>query len=199
MLYTHTKQKLLPLLSANKKIGLFASGGFDSTVLLFVCLTIYKQHNLSSNLRIFTVPRYDDSITHASRIVKFLNEKFNTSLEISTVGNPDLPHEQQVLSGIMQARDLCDHLLIGDTSNPEHLLNGPTRVRSQSPRFVQPFFDWTKKQTVQLAYELGQLEKIAELTHTCTESIGARCGQCWQCCERAWGFSQNNLIDNGTM
>jgi hypothetical protein len=199
MLYIHSEQKLLPLLADNKKIGLFASGGFDSTLLLFVCLTIYQQHRLPLNLRIFTVPRHDDSIAHASRIVNFFNEQFNTSLEISTVGNPNLSHEQQVLSGVMQARDLCDHLLIGDTSNPTHLPNGPARVRSMSPRFVQPFFDWTKKQTVQLAHELGQLEKIAELTHTCTESSSIRCGQCWQCLERAWGFSQNNLADNGTM
>lgn len=192
------EQQLIKILSSKKSVGLLASGGFDSTVLLYLCIGISRRENLYTKIRIFTVPRHDGSIDHAIRIVNWMNKKFNTKLNITLVGDPDLHHSRQVLSGLMDAERECDYLLLGDTTNPEHLLNGPDRIKSPVDQFVQPFFDFTKKDIVKLAQDIG-FHEAAEIAHTCTESKLLRCNNCWQCQERAWAFKANNIVDPGTM
>jgi 7-cyano-7-deazaguanine synthase in queuosine biosynthesis len=84
--------------------------------------------------------------------------------------------------------------LLGDTSNPPDLPDGPKRKQSYDDKFLQPMFDWTKKDTVALAIELG-LTDLMKISHSCTERKISRCGHCWQCRERAWAFDQNQYID----
>jgi hypothetical protein len=198
MNYKTIHSTLLPILSNGRKIGIFCSGGFDSTLLLFICLSIIKEENLDTHLQVFTVPRHDDSIVHAQRVVDYMNRRFNISLSIRAVGDPDLEHYKQVSSGLGPALQYCDQILLGDTTNPEEVPNGPDRVRSMNEQFVQPFMDSTKRSTVMLSIEVDFIE-CQTLTHTCTESKTVRCGWCWQCRERAWAFDVNDLIDIGAM
>jgi hypothetical protein len=201
MLYDQARQQLLPILSSDKSIGIFASGGFDSSTLLYLCLSLVRDHRLSTKFRAFNVPSHDGSVQHAIRVVKWMNQTFDSKLNITLVGNPDLYHSQQVLSGLLEAKHECDYLLFGDNANPPHLLNGPDNPRSTLAQFVQPFFDFTKKDIVKLAYDMG-FHEVANLTHTCTETSlvnARRCGQCWSCRERAWAFAANGITDTGTM
>ena len=62
----------------------------------------------------------------------------------------------------------------------------------------QPFADYTKDQLVELAYQLGILDDIAEFSHSCVELIRGRCGECFWCKEREWGFAEAGHIDKGT-
>jgi hypothetical protein len=189
---------LMEFLPANKTFGFLISGGLDSALLLYAALTLKTKLKLPGTYSVFTVPRYDDSVVHSCRILNWLNDKFHSKLELIVVGNPDEHHSRQVLSGIHEAGAQCNLVILGDTQNPPHLSNGPLRSKGTSPRLIQPFFTWTKKDTVRLAIELN-LTELMELTHTCTESKTLRCNNCWQCKERAWGFSENNFIDPGTM
>ena len=196
------REELEPILfqaMTNKKIGFFISGGFDSMVLLFFCCLLKKEHSLNTEFKIFTVPRYDDSEAHSNRVIDYISKKLNMKFDVNLVGNPDLHHSIQVFSGIRESLKLVDSILLGDTKNPEHLPNGPLRVKSTTKRVVQPFFQYTKKDTVELAIKLDIIKEISSLSHTCTQSNLLRCNQCWQCRERAWGFSQNNYTDIGTM
>ena len=36
------------------------------------------------------------------------------------------------------------------------------------------------------------------LSHSCVEQIRGRCGECFWCKERAWGFEQAGFLDRGT-
>jgi hypothetical protein len=199
MIYHPLKNQLLAVLSEKESVGFFISGGFDSTLLLHVCCEIRQQHKLDTMFKIFTVPRTDNSQAHSLRVVNFVSSNYHLDLPIYIVGDPALHHSQQVMSGIAPSLDQVDCVLLADTSNPESLPDGPVRIRSDYDRVIQPFFDFTKKDTVALAIELGIVDDIATVTHTCTESIELRCGQCWQCRERAWGFQQNDYIDLGRM
>jgi hypothetical protein len=198
MNYTTIRNNLLLILSQGRKIGIFCSGGFDSTLLLFLCLKIAEEESLDTRLQVFTVPRHDDSIVHSQRIVDYMNRRFKVNLSIRAVGDPDLEHYKQVSSGLGPALEYCDQILLGDTTNPPELPDGPVRVRSANERFVQPFMDSTKRSTVALSVEVGFVE-CQTLTHTCTESKTVRCGWCWQCRERRWAFDVNDLIDIGAM
>ena len=189
---------LFPILNNGRKIGIFCSGGFDSTLLLFLCLKIIKENNLNTNLQIFTVPRHDDSIIHAQRVVDYMNKLYNIKLSILAVGDPNVEHFKQVSSGFKLAFEYCDQILLGDTATPDEIPNGPNRIRSMSALFAQPFIDYTKRYIVELANQIGFID-CQTISHTCTESLTIRCNKCWQCQERAWAFKINNYVDLGNM
>lgn len=198
MIYQKIESILTPILISNQSIGFMISGGFDSGLLLYVCSKIKQQKNLKCSFRVFTVPRHDDSLVHSKRIVEWVNKEFNNQIKIMMTGDPDLHHSRQVWSGTQSAKNQCDVLLLGDTTNPDCLPNGPDRKKVNDKNIIQPFFDLTKKETVKLAVELNLVD-LMKLSHTCTESNLLRCGLCWQCQERKWGFDQNSYSDPGTM
>lgn len=186
---------------SNKKIGIFCSGGFDSTVLLYTMVKTISDNRIDCDLVVYTVPRYDDSARHVDRITKWVFGVIPLQYSIKHVGDPDLHHSQQVRSGVIQSlKHDRDVLILGDTMIPEHLLEGsPTRVRSPIDNIVQPFFEYDKRLTLQIAQHYGILDNVAELSHTCTDSKDLRCGKCWQDGERAWAFNSLGLVDVGTM
>lgn len=192
------KSQFIPFLTNNKKIAVMISGGFDSGLLLYTCLKVSKQENLDNSFTAITVPRFDDSMVHANRIINWINKEFSTDISIEESGNPYLHHSQQTWSGVVGKMGKFNLILMGCTTNPSHLLNGPFRPKVNTRNVYQPFFDLTKKDTVKLAIELN-LTDLMLLSHTCTESKLLRCGQCWQCKERAWGFEVNNYTDPGSM
>ena len=57
-----------------------------------------------------------------------------------------------------------------------------------------PLMHRSKKETVELAIELGALEVMA-LTHTCYNGVRPPCGQCAACELRAKGFSEAGVPD----
>lgn len=210
------------LIKNNKIIGITVSGGVDSTLLAYLLHDIKYKTNSDVTLKFFCVPRPDDSMIHAQRIVDYIDQHFNqTPSIIHQVGSGDLHHSKQVRSGMIEALQNyeLDILLQAVTKNPESCdppeylqnyrygefkepdgtpYNGPIRVKPQHPKVVSPFWDVTKAEIVRLIKELN-LTEIPTITHTCTGSKSLRCNQCWQCCERAWAFAKNNLIDTGTM
>lgn len=187
---------------ANSDIGIFISGGYDSTVLAACIFKHITESGCQPKLTLFTVARYDDSSVHAARICDWLKVKYPAvEFVTKTVGNPDEHHSRQVLSGIMESiKDTGIKIVLGDTAVPPELNNehAPQRIRSKGPRVVQPFFDYDKTITITIAESLGLLDEISEVTHTCTESKDLRCGNCWQCQERAWAFAKLSIRDRGT-
>jgi len=184
------------IIQTHNTIGVFISGGLDSAILAKLLLDTKQKLNTTNKIVFYTVPRTDDSFTHARRILKFIGHD-NT---ISQVGNHKTHHSRQVLSGIIEALedDSVNIFLLGDTSNPVALPEGPIRIKSDNIRVHQPFFDYTKDEVIQLAIDLEYTELFNQ-THTCTESKTLRCSNCWQCRERAWAFTKLNYIDTGTM
>lgn len=199
-LFLDLKQDLLPRFHTYSSIGFFLSGGFDSSLLLYTCSIIKQQENINNKFIAFTVPRYDDSEIHANRIIGWVTQKFQQDIPFIRVGDPDLHHSQQVESGCIAAyeKNLADFFLLGCTATPQSLSRGIVRKQSSWDRLYQPWFNFTKDHTVRLMQEL-QCYELITLTHSCTESKTQRCGKCWQCCERAWAFSQVGIEDYGTM
>lgn len=184
-------------------IGLFISGGFDSCLLAELVFRRIDEIKSINKITIYTVPRYDDSSVHASRICCWLKERYpNISFDTQLVGNPNEHHSQQVLSGILESIENSNvRIVLGDTAISADMLeeSAPTRIESKNPQIVQPFLDYDKTLTISMANDLGLLEEISKLTHTCTESKTLRCRVCWQCRERAWAFTKLGLVDKGTM
>ena len=188
---------------SSREIGIFISGGFDSTVLAAYVFKYISENRIDRNVVLYTVPRFDDSRVHADRVIEWLSTNWpSVSFRKETVGDPTEQHQRQVLSGIMMALSNTDvTIMLGDTKIPDEEIDGeaPNRVRSTGPRVVQPFFDYDKTVTLRLAMWLELLDDISHISHTCTESRTLRCNKCWQCRERNWAFTKLLLIDEGTM
>lgn len=205
------------VLNKYHKIGLFVSGGLDSTLLAYLLHDIKYKKKLTNEFEFFVVPRPDDSVLHVDRIINYIDKHFNQpASKVHIVGTGNLHHSAQVTSGIKEAilNYDCDIFLTSTTTNPPLQLshyqygkfidadgtpyNGPIRKKSWHNKLIDIFWDYNKKDTVKIVKDMNLVD-IMNITHTCTGSKKLRCGKCWQCCERIWAFEENNFIDTGTM
>jgi 7-cyano-7-deazaguanine synthase in queuosine biosynthesis len=184
------------------RFGLFISGGFDSAVMLHLyCLGI--KNNQQSTLNCITVDRGFAAVEFGAAICEWAENKHNIKINHMIVSIPEGLHHSKHVS--YPAKQLFKFgfktLISADTQNPpEELIGtGPTRIAPDA-KFTGwhfPFSTLTKRETVKLAHDLGVLEEISTLSHSCTETDGDRCGNCWQCNERKWAFNELNLVDVG--
>jgi hypothetical protein len=73
----------------------------------------------------------------------------------------------------------------------------PNRVKtSPHPKILMPFIEMYKDEILKIVFDNNQ-EELLQLTHSCTEQKTGRCGQCFQCNERAWAFCQLDKTDPG--
>lgn len=178
-------------------IGLFMSGGFDSSILSYIVFKYINDNNIDKSVTVYVVPRHDDSINHVNRVLNSFAKNINYTYKV--VGNPNLHHSMQVFSGIQEAKNSNNVLWIADTKTPSELPNGPTRPKIIKNNEYHPFLTYYKTITIQIACYFDILNEISTISHTCTESLLLRCNKCWQCKERSWAFTTLNLIDIGEM
>lgn len=200
------------IVATHTKLGVFVSGGLDSTLLAYLLYRSKTRQNAQTELTFFTVPRYDNSLIHAHRILlkisKIFSQPYPTHL---IVGDPDAYHSMQVTSGVQTARSrhahLFDLLVIAANKTPEGLPGGPQRPEKKTEGIELPFRGYTKDVLINLFLALAQdqgqgqdTSRILDLmssTHTCTEQTSGSCQVCWQCRERVWAFAKLQTEDPG--
>jgi hypothetical protein len=192
-------------INQNKKYGIMLSGGLDSAVLLYLIL----EKNQNIDIQPFSIPKYDGSHLFVPGIIDYFNKTFNIKISNTIlVGDPNAYHKEQsrtAVEDIFQNHSNIDFIFFATNQNPPHSfdysqypLDGyPDRVkRSNHPKILMPFIDLYKDQILKILYDNNQ-EELLLLTHTCTERKTGRCGQCFQCNERAWAFDQLGKNDPG--
>lgn len=197
--FKQTEARVMPVLKQHNKIGIMFSGGLDSSTLTWCILKLVQDNKLDNKITLYTTPRPDNSLVHSQKIKEILQADFGIKLKHKARGDSNLPHNQQVPSGLQYAVAENDQVFIAENRQPEQLQTEHfTRIRMDEPerKVSQPFFDETKDFIVGLAIECG-LTDIMEYTHSCTETPDIRCGVCWWCQERAWAFEQHNYTDPG--
>jgi hypothetical protein len=187
-----------------KKVAITAGGGFDSSLLLWLYANLPAPEGCE--LVVATTMHGPGADVFAKRIVAKINELTGRTLEhlILPVA-ATTPHAKQVHfpTSIAMRRGMFECFLGADTTNPPVELPGLAPVRltlDVAERYVNakhPFLHMDKSHTVQLVHDLG-LDWIPKMSHTCTQSEDIRCGECWQCNERAWAFNLLDLEDTGT-
>jgi len=193
------------ILNDNKKYGIMLSGGLDSAVLMYMIL----KSNKNIQLQPFSIPKHDGSHLFVSEIIKYFENQFDIKIqETKLVGNPDAYHTEQsriAVREIFQNHTDIDYLFFATNQNPPHSFDYsvypedgyPKRVQGPDhPKILMPFIKMHKDEILKILFDRGQ-EQLLMLTHTCTERKTGRCGQCFQCNERAWAFQQLDKIDPG--
>lgn len=185
------------------------SGGFDSAVLLYCLAKDSEATGIPIQPIMVTPP---DS--HAPEFCKAQIDLINSLVpgvnipEYLAVGDYSVHHSQRTMSGVLELleRDPSAVFWQAITKNPPVLLGPddgttdyrPRRVREPRACMRSPFISLAKSYTIQLANSLGILDALAVTTTSCTRySNDRRCGCCFQCLERSWGFGAMRLIDKG--
>jgi hypothetical protein len=183
----------------SEKIHVMVSGGMDSALILYL-LVLFSQRR--HEIVAYTVPKTDGAWTHANAVIDWLRTRMNANISGPIpVGNPRLEHDFQVRSGFEEALDhyKAPKLWLAENQNPspEFKMGGLYPNRMAENKFdylVTPFLHLYKSHIVQLCKDLA-LDELITLTHTCTELRDDRCGACFACTERAWGFEQAQWAD----
>lgn len=189
----------------HKKVAVAAGGGFDSTLLLWLYANLPTPEGCE--LVVATTMHGPGADVFAQSIVKKISELTGREFQhfILPVA-PTTPSAKQVSfpTSIAMRRGWFECVIGADTTNPPNItLPGlaPIRVtigdQDKWDNYKLPFLHMDKSHTVQLVHDLG-LDWLPKMTHTCTESADIRCGECWQCNERAWAFNLLDLEDSGT-
>jgi hypothetical protein len=192
-------------LQSNINYGIMLSGGLDSAVLMYLIL----KENKNINIQPFSIPKHDGSHMFVDRILEYFKAQFDIEIPATIlVGDPNLHHSQQSTSAIKQIfKDYAeiDFIYFATNQNPQHDFDYspypqgsyPNRVKiSPHPKILMPFIEMYKDEILKTVFDNNQ-EELLKLTHSCTEQKTGRCGQCFQCNERAWAFRQLGKLDSG--
>jgi hypothetical protein len=193
------------ILNIDKKYGIMLSGGLDSAVLMYLIL----KENKNINIQPFSIPKHDGSHMFVDRILEYFKAQFDIEIPSTIlVGDPDVHHSQQstrAVEHIFKQYPSIDFIYFATNQNPTHDFDYslypkgsyPNRVKAAPhPKILMPFIELYKDEILKIVFDNGQ-EELLQLTHSCTEQKTGRCGQCFQCNERAWAFRQLDKLDAG--
>lgn len=192
------------------KIGVSHSGGADSTLLLYMLMSVAKDP-----IHIFTTgnnQRYRRNVEVSTRVVEWLiNETGNSNIE-HHISYTDVQSAKTLwpkLSTYKKA-GMVDIIYTGITANPpkevtDEFTVGITETNrtpeTQRPTkfgiFYTPFTNFDKSKIAEIYKDL-ELGDLFNLTRSCefdptTDPFDpglGHCGRCWWCQEREWAFGE---------
>lgn len=182
----------------NKRIAVCVSGGWDSAVLWHIVYEECKRRGQSC--RPYTVPKIDGAERYANQVLSWSGYDGKTNI----VGSIDSENPSDyVKSGVIEIlKDgYADVVYSAVTKYYDDMDPDQDRIFTAGTPFEeivrQPFANYTKDQTVQMAFDLGIADDIMNITHSCTELDEGRCGYCPWCKERQWAFENIGKEDKG--
>lgn len=192
-------------LNEHDQYGIMLSGGLDSAILLHLLL----KENKNIKIQPYTIPKHDGSHLYVSNIIQYFNNLFDIKIpDTILVGDPDVYHAKQSQVAVQEILEKykIDFLYFATNQNPTHSFDYskypadgfPNRVKgSTHPKVLMPFINLYKDDILRILFENKQ-NQLIDLTHSCTEQKLGRCGNCFQCNERSWAFTQLQQIDTGS-
>lgn len=190
------------------KIGVYTSGGVDSTALWCLIIEELKAINKlnSTQLLAFTIAKSDGPTFYAVDVINQLKKHFNCEItHINDIVNDPIPDLTGDIgaNAVQYIKKYTNNILIYMAINrmaPDEIrpfnqvlkVNYGTKKDTQS--YSTPFLFLHKPQILDIYYKLG-CDSLLKYTHSCTEYDVGACGKCYSCAERAWGFSALNKID----
>jgi hypothetical protein len=180
-------------------IGVYFSGGIDSTALLLIILTELKNTDRLKSLPVkcFTICKKDFSLAISTKIIKLIEKKFDIKIEHNNFIPNYLNSQENIRSETIQ--DLCAKnkntlFFMGINKMPEndlvsfkHKLKIDYGNEKDKIVFYSPFLYLHKPQIIDIFYKLN-CEDLLPYTYSCTIKYQVPCNNCYACEERKWGF-----------
>ena len=183
-----------------KRIGVYSSGGLDSTALLCLILSELKDTGRLDSIPVtaFTIIKGEGSTYYSDRVVNKVSDHFNIPIiHVNNLSNNEpaysagrigiVPidamyeankHDMDIYMGINR--------MAPDNIRPfKHTLK--IFYQDEQLRWKSPFLLLHKPQITDLYYKLG-CEDIIKWTHSCTVLAVGKCNDCYSCSEKQWAF-----------
>jgi len=187
-----------------ENVGIFMSGGIDSAALLCLIINELKHTGRLDTVRIiaFTVQKPTLEPIYASKMIELISKHFNVSIE----HNNHLQNKEPYLSlGRMdpgqvdkvkeQYKDKIAIYMGVNNMAPASVkqFEGSLGfVYKETASSFMPFINLYKPQLIDILYKLN-VEFLIPYAHSCSVQPVSRCGKCYSCQERAWGFEELGL------
>jgi 7-cyano-7-deazaguanine synthase in queuosine biosynthesis len=188
------------------KVGLFISGGLDSSLMLYLITKEIKEKNSNVEFITYTVEQHSKNTKqHVNAIIKVVEKLNGVKIENVEVGKQDYAHPDfEVMYGVLDALNrerftdkMIDMIYLAATCVPDDLknVNGVPKRHAQSFfKVSQPWGELSKDHIVNYILQ-NNLTDLIKTTHSCTVLGNSHCGECWNCKERIWAFEKNNSKD----
>lgn len=170
-----------------KPVGLFFTGGVESTLLL------YQLSKDIGEINLYTVTNPYINLDRIETIVSYVNELCG----VKNVTPFLIPWNKDTgdRTFIRWARHLASvelsKLYIGSNERMDHL---PKRKYVEHENILIPFRHLKKDEIVKTYVENSMLELLF-LTHSCFSDKNTHCNMCQGCEERQLAFERNNLYE----
>jgi hypothetical protein len=177
------------------------SGGIDSATLWYAAKKICLERG--QECLPYSIAKLDGAEYHATSVMIVTCKLLGIPLIITRmVGEVTDDHCETTVSGIREVAQMGKYVLAGDTAyfpdlDPGFDLLPRNRAPENHPVF-QPYFDLTKEKTIKFAKNLGILNDLMLVTHSCTEQSLGRCKKCYWCRERELAFNKLGIVDGGS-
>jgi len=202
-----------------KNLGIWVSGGADSSLLMYLLTRQIKQKNLPYKIHPFSVRRGRPwNPFYAQNVIDFINVTLDAGDIINDVKVYYPPiddiHQREIKEFMDRDtehfnNDIIDVMYSGITCNPPHDEVSPNKEtkrdrNSERPLiekcsfryFINPFFKYDKKDLANIYAKLNLVHTLFPLTRSCegndidTGYYTKHCGKCWWCEERMWAFGR---------
>jgi hypothetical protein len=183
-----------------KRVGVFSSGGLDSTALLCLILSDLKDTGRLNTIPVtaFTIVKGEGSTYYSERVVDKLSKYFGVTINHQNNLENNEPAYSEGRIGIVPIRETYhankhdmdiyqgnNRMAPGDIRPFKHTLK--MFYPDEQVLYKAPFLVLHKPQIVDLYYKLG-CEDIIPWTHSCTVHAVGKCDDCYSCSEKVWAF-----------
>ncbi len=193
------------IVDSHDRIGILISGGIDSGLALHLLLSSIEKTGRDKTVHACTVTKTPDAVENATRVIELISKKFDIVVTHHIVDSEyesteHMKHTTSAFAWLIKNNVVDIVISATNAIVPDRLLKdreNPSRVDNTSKYMIRPFIEYTKDVTIGLAIQ-QQLFELLKISHSCIKQTHSRCGTCYWCKEREWGFSKNNFTDPGT-
>jgi 7-cyano-7-deazaguanine synthase in queuosine biosynthesis len=177
------------------KVYVSASGGADSSLLMYLIAKEIVDINSTATIIAFNVPTtHDDAAKHLADVTTWIYDK--TGVEIETLYAKE---GETILTGNIRMvnNNVATVYFSGQNNFSPEMRDWPEYEEQKSPRLDKekvksskglfPFIDLYKNHIMRIYKDYDAMELLS-LTHSCIAERDFHCQQCLWCKERLWGL-----------
>jgi len=184
-----------------KRIGVWSSGGLDSTALLCLIMSELKSTGRLETIPVtaFTIIKGEGSTYYSDRVVQKVSEHFGVPIAHTNNLANNEPAYSAGRIGIVPIKHIYE-----DNKSDMDMYMGINRMAPDDIRpfkqtlkffypdeqvlYKAPFLLLHKPQIFDLYYKL-ECEDMIQWTHSCTVLAVGKCDECYSCQEKVWAFN----------
>ena len=188
-----------------KNIGVWLSGGADSSLLAYLLCKKVKEENLNVDVMMSTVRRNEKhSHYHSMKVIDFIEKDLDYRVSEHMMHYPDMEDETKFfretefeyfnsgLIDVMYSGINCNppesEVPQNDERDRDISAEKPTKIWWGGGLMMNPFFKLNKREISEVYKQNNLLNTLLPLTRSCHSDSVEPCGECWWCKEREWGF-----------